>query len=178
MHNLGKFSPVCHFFGYQGRCTIPSRLDQNLATTYGTIARILIEKNLTGFCTSVRGLQRPPSEWFPIAIPFVHMLSLVHESQYGINKPIVRSSLVNLKSESINHFRKKRGLWELNDHYESPGPIQYFGEMNNYVPISLSLEEKYDLEIIEKIEKHLVELKSRSKFGAESKELKIIHSGL
>lgn len=38
----GSYSPVCHFFGYQGRCSIPTRFDQNLAATYGTIARILV----------------------------------------------------------------------------------------------------------------------------------------
>lgn len=57
----GSFSPVCHFFGYQGRCAVPSRLDQSLASSYGAIARILIEKNITGYCPSVRGLERNPS---------------------------------------------------------------------------------------------------------------------
>ena len=38
----GSFNPVCHFFGYQGRWALPSRLDQRLASSYGTIARILI----------------------------------------------------------------------------------------------------------------------------------------
>ena len=28
----GSFNPVCHFFGYQGRCAVPSRLDQNLGS--------------------------------------------------------------------------------------------------------------------------------------------------
>ena len=61
MFHIGSFNAVCHFFGYQGRCAIPSRLDQSLATTYGTIARISIQKNLTGYCPSVRGLQKRPS---------------------------------------------------------------------------------------------------------------------
>ena len=38
----GSFSPVCHFFGYQGRCALPSRLDQNLSYAYGYIAKLLI----------------------------------------------------------------------------------------------------------------------------------------
>lgn len=68
------------------------------------------------------------------------MLSLKEMSQFGVNKPIVRSANVSLKSASFNHFLSKRDLWELNDHYESPGPIQFYGEMNNYLPITLSLE--------------------------------------
>ena len=69
-----SFNSVCHFFGYQGRCAIPSKLDRNLAFTYGKIAKILIENNLTGFCPSVRGLTRETNDWFPLAIPFTHML--------------------------------------------------------------------------------------------------------
>jgi 6-phosphofructokinase len=107
----GSFSCVCHFFGYQGRCALPSRLDQNLAVTYGRIARVLVLHNMTGFCPSVRGLTRPASEWFPIAIPFTHMLKLKEKSQFGINKPIIRSADVSLQSASFRYFVKKRELW-------------------------------------------------------------------
>ena len=69
-------------------------------------------------------------------------------------------------------------MWELSDHYESPGPIQFYGENSNYIPLSLSLEDKYDFNLIEKIENNLNELKSLSKFGAESKQLRIIDSQL
>jgi 6-phosphofructokinase len=57
---LESFNSVCHFFGYQGRCAIPSGLDRNLAYTYGKIAQKLIQNNLTGFCPSVRGLIKNP----------------------------------------------------------------------------------------------------------------------
>ena len=52
----GSFSSVTHFFGYQGRCAMPSKFDQNLAFTYGKIGRILVEQKLTGYCSSARGL--------------------------------------------------------------------------------------------------------------------------
>jgi 6-phosphofructokinase len=39
---LVSFAPVCHFFGYQGRCAIPNRIDQNISYTYGRIAKNLI----------------------------------------------------------------------------------------------------------------------------------------
>jgi len=38
----GSFSPVCHFFGYQGRCALPNNLDKNLSFTYAKIAKVLI----------------------------------------------------------------------------------------------------------------------------------------
>lgn len=31
----GKFASVCHFFGYQGRSSMPSQFDAKLAFTYG-----------------------------------------------------------------------------------------------------------------------------------------------
>jgi 6-phosphofructokinase len=80
LYILVSFAPVCHFFGYQGRCAIPSRLDQNLSYTYGRISKNLIENNLTGFCPSVRGLTRPAKDWFPLAIPFTHLLEIKEKS--------------------------------------------------------------------------------------------------
>lgn len=80
------------------------------------------------------------------------MLSIKEKSQFGVNQTIIDSADVNLKSSSFRLFSEKRDLWELNDHYESPGPIQFYGENSNYVPLSLSVEEKYDFNLIEKIE--------------------------
>ena len=106
------------------------------------------------------------------------MLSLKEKSQFGINKPIVRSANVNLKSASFNHYLSKKEIWEENDQYESPGPIQFYGEMKSYIPITLELEEKYDFDIIHSIEKNLDELKTRCKFGVESRKLQIISANL
>lgn len=71
--NSGSFSSVCHFFGYQGRCAMPTRFDRNLAFTYGRIARVLVENSLTGYCTSARGLVEQAKSWFPLAIPISHI---------------------------------------------------------------------------------------------------------
>ena len=68
--------------------------------------------------------------------------------KYGINKPIVDSANVELKSRVFREFEVRRGDWELNDHYSNPGPIQYFGEMKKYVPFTVSLEENYDFKLI------------------------------
>lgn len=106
------------------------------------------------------------------------MLTLKEKSQFGVNKPIVRSANVDLHSASFTHYLSKREQWELNDLYESPGPIQFYGEMKDYIPITYELEERYDFEYIGKIEQNLEELKKRSQFGAESKKLKLIYSNL
>jgi hypothetical protein len=73
---------------------------------------------LTGFCPSVRGLTRQTKDWFPLAIPFTHLLEIKEKSknlfnpgQYGINKPIVRSANVDLKSSSFKYFVENREKW-------------------------------------------------------------------
>lgn len=36
----GSFSPITHYFGYQGRCSMPSIFDCNLAHNFGFIAGV------------------------------------------------------------------------------------------------------------------------------------------
>lgn len=99
----GSFSPVCHFFGYQGRCSVPSRFDQNLATTYGRITQILIQNKITGYCPSVRGLEKQPQKWFPLAIPLTNMLRIKAKSNYSliqVNLAIIEQLSTQLTSIS------------------------------------------------------------------------------
>jgi len=44
----GSFAPVTHYFGYQGRCSFPSKFDCSLGSTYGFTAGVFIESDLTG----------------------------------------------------------------------------------------------------------------------------------
>lgn len=107
-----------------------------------------------------------------------HLLEIKEKSKYGVNIPIVKSANVNLKSSSFKYFVENRTKWELTDHYESPGPIQHFGEMSSYVPLTISLEERYDIDLVEDIAKRIDELKNKCKFGTETKYLKVIDSSL
>jgi 6-phosphofructokinase len=52
----GSFSAVCHYFGYQGRCALPSIYDCELGNCYGYLAGILVEGRCTGYCTTARGI--------------------------------------------------------------------------------------------------------------------------
>jgi hypothetical protein len=103
---------------------------------------------------------------------------LCNLGKYGINKPIVESNNVDLKSPSFRAFENARDQWELFDHYSNPGPIQYFGEMKNYIPFTVTLEENYDFKTIEDIGRKLNILKSISKFGAETIKLQLVHKSL
>jgi hypothetical protein len=85
---------------------------------------------------------------------------------------------VSLKSASFRAFENARDKWELIDHYSNPGPIQYFGEMKNYIPFTVLLEENYDFKTIEDIVRKLGTLKSLSKFGADPLKLQLVHRSL
>lgn len=50
--------------------------------------------------------------------------------------------------------------------------------MSGYIPLTISLEERFDLDIVETINKRLRELKSRCQFGTETRYLKVIDIGL
>jgi len=63
---------------------MPSPFDRNVAFTYGRIAKIMIEKGLTGYCSSARGLVEPPASWFPLAIPISHICHLKEKSTHKI----------------------------------------------------------------------------------------------
>ena len=88
------------------------------------------------------------------------------------------SANVDLKSPVFRQFVSKREEWELIDHYSNPGPIQYFGEMKNYVPFTVSLEENYDFKLIEDINVKIRTLKSASKFGTDTLKLQLIHKNI
>ena len=49
----GNFSPITHYFGYEGRSGHPSEFDCSLASTMGYIAGVLIQHRLTGLAVSV-----------------------------------------------------------------------------------------------------------------------------
>lgn len=69
----GNFSPLCHFFGYQGRCAFPSTFDNNLGHCYGFLAGVCVEVGITGYCVTNRGLTGKVDDWYSGAIPLVNM---------------------------------------------------------------------------------------------------------
>jgi len=69
----GSFSPVTHFFGYQGRCAFPSKFDCELAATYGFLAGALIQHGITGYCVTCRGLTDDVDAWYCAGIPLTAM---------------------------------------------------------------------------------------------------------
>lgn len=102
----GAFAPICHFFGYQGRSATPSLFDCRLGTTHGFAAGILIQSNLTGYCTTARGLSSHYQSWNLGGIPLISFIKIRERSSFGINKPVVPSYDVDLNCESFKELQK------------------------------------------------------------------------
>ena len=52
----GKFSTINHFFGYEGRCGVPSNFDANYTYALGYNAAALVLNNMSGYLSSVKNL--------------------------------------------------------------------------------------------------------------------------
>lgn len=58
---------------------------------------------------------------------------------YGENEPVVPSYEVDTKKNAFLRLQEQIPTWWLTDHYENPGPCQFFGPMCNKSNITLEL---------------------------------------
>lgn len=121
----GKFSPVNHFFGYEGRCAPPSNFDADYTYALGYNAIALIRYNLTGYISAIRKTIKPTTEWEPGGIPLTAMMCI--EKRHGKNKPVIKKALVELDGQPFAILKNNREKWEMEEDYLFPGPIQYWG---------------------------------------------------
>ncbi|MFV0391838.1 MAG: diphosphate--fructose-6-phosphate 1-phosphotransferase [Paludibacteraceae bacterium] len=122
----GKFSSINHFFGYEGRCAIPSNFDADYTYSLGITAAILISEGKTGYMSSVRNLTSPADEWQAGGVPITMMMNM--ERRHGKMKPVIQKALVELDGKPFKFFAEHRDKWadDVSD-FIYPGPIQYFG---------------------------------------------------
>ncbi|GHT54058.1 pyrophosphate--fructose 6-phosphate 1-phosphotransferase [Endomicrobiia bacterium] len=124
----GKFSATTHFFGYEGRCGIPSNFDANYTYALGYNAALLILNGFTGYMSYVRNLAKSPNQWECGGIPLTMMIGI--EKRCGKEKPVIRKTLIDLNGKPFKEFVKQRDKWTINENYVFPGPIQYFGPVH------------------------------------------------
>jgi pyrophosphate--fructose-6-phosphate 1-phosphotransferase len=121
----GKFSALCHFFGYEGRCAAPSNFDADYCYSLGFTAAALLGAGKTGYIASVRHLHQAAGEWAAGGVPLTTMMHL--ERRHGTDKPVIRKALVDLNGCPFAKLAAHREEWAVSDCYLYPGPIQYFG---------------------------------------------------
>lgn len=122
----GKFGNQHHFFGYEGRCAIPSNFDADYCYSLGQAAVQLIIGGKTGYMALVRHLTKPANEWIAGGVPITMMMNI--ERRNGKQKPVIQKALVDLNGKPFKYFEAHRADWaDAEVDYIYPGPIQYYG---------------------------------------------------
>ena len=137
----GKFSAITHFFGYEGRCGVPSTFDANYTYALGYNAAVLALNKCSGYLSSVRKLTKKAKDWECGGIPLTMMMNI--ERRKGKEKPVIRKALVELKGEPFKFLSKNRANWAITESYIFPGPIQYYGpeDVTDMTTITLAFEQ-------------------------------------
>lgn len=134
----GKFSPLSHFFGYEGRCAFPSNFDADYCYSLGYNAFMLISYGYTGYLSTISNLARPAAEWRAGGVPLTGMMNL--ERRSGRLKPVIKKSLVDLNGAPFRYFAERRGRWAVETCYTFPGAIQYYGPPSVCDAVTKTLE--------------------------------------
>jgi len=136
----GKFSPLHHFLGYEGRCAFPSNFDADYCYSLGYNAFMLIQYGYTGYLSKVSNLSKPAEEWVAGGMPITKMMNI--ERRHGADKPVIRKALVELEGAPFKFFAEHREQWAAETCFVYPGAIQYYGpsEVCDLTTRTLALE--------------------------------------
>lgn len=139
IHYKGRFHPVNHFLGYEGRSAFPSNFDANYCFALGHSAALLLQGGYTGYMATVYDLVAPIEKWQAGGIPLASMIHL--EERKGKMVPVIKKSLVDLQGEPFKQFAELREGWRVEDLYRYPGPIQFQGahSLTDMRPLTLNL---------------------------------------
>jgi len=121
----GTFTPITHFFGYEGRCIAPSNFDAEYCYALGYTGASLIAAGLTGFTVYGQNMLASPEDWLMGGVPVTSMLNL--ELRKGKMKPVIKKALVELEGKPFKAFAAARDQWVEDDAYRFVAPIQYYG---------------------------------------------------
>lgn len=137
----GKFSPVHHYFGYEGRCAFPSNFDADYCYSLGYNAFVLIQYGYNGYLSKISNLAKPAEHWIAGGMPITKMMNI--ERRHGEDKPVIKKALVDLKGKPFKQFKENRETWAIETSYVYPGAIQYYGptEVCDRTTITLELEQ-------------------------------------
>ena len=136
----GKYSPLHHFFGYEGRCAFPSNFDADYCYSLGYNAFMLIQYGYNGYLSKVSNLSKPAEEWVAGGMPITKMMNM--ERRHGEDKPVIKKALVELEGKPFKYFEAHRDAWAKETAYTYPGAIQYYGptEVCDLTTRTLALE--------------------------------------
>ncbi|KAH9749699.1 Pyrophosphate--fructose 6-phosphate 1-phosphotransferase subunit beta 1 [Citrus sinensis] len=143
--NKGQFKGQSHFFGYEGRCGLPTNFDATYCYALGYGAGALLHSGKTGLISSVGNLAAPVEEWTVSGTALTALMDV--ERRHGKFKPVIKKAMVELDGTPFKKFVSMRDEWALNNRYISPGPIQFTGPTSGDVNHTLLLELGAQLQI-------------------------------
>jgi diphosphate--fructose-6-phosphate 1-phosphotransferase len=118
----GQFYAQAHFFGYEGRCAIPTNFDSSYCYSLGMTATALVREGATGYMSCIQNLKdQDPSNWIAAGCPLPTMMHL--ERRKGKDVPVIKKALVDLDGDMFKSYVAVREKWSYLDCYRSPGPI-------------------------------------------------------
>ncbi|BBN16810.1 diphosphate-dependent phosphofructokinase [Marchantia polymorpha subsp. ruderalis] len=134
----GNFTGISHFFGYEGRCGMPTNFDATYCYALGFAAGALLQSGHSGLIASVGNLTAPSTEWTVGGTALTELMDV--ERRKGKNKPVIKKAMVELEGAPFLKFASVRDNWALEDSYRSPGPIQFLGPTADETNCTLQLE--------------------------------------
>ncbi|CAH9059163.1 unnamed protein product [Cuscuta europaea] len=134
----GHFKGQSHFFGYEGRCGLPSNFDATYCYALGYGAGALLQSGKTGLISSVGNLAASVSDWTVGGTPLTALMDV--ERRHGKFKPVIKKAMVELDGAPFMKFASLREEWALKNRYINPGPIQFVGPVADKVNHTLLLE--------------------------------------
>jgi len=135
---VGNFAALGHYFGYEGRCAMPSNFDATYCYNLGFTVGTLISKEKTGMMAAVSNLQKNARQWKVGGVPLTSMMTV--ERRKGKDKPVIEKALVKLDGAPFQAYERMKAEWAVKDCYRSPGPIQFSGKWSNNSTITLAHE--------------------------------------
>ncbi|XP_078443171.1 pyrophosphate--fructose 6-phosphate 1-phosphotransferase subunit beta-like [Wolffia australiana] len=134
----GQFKGQSHFFGYEGRCGLPTNFDATYCYALGFAAGVLLQAGKTGLISSVANLAAPVEEWTVGGTALTSLMDV--ERRHGKFKPVIKKAMVELDGAPYKKYSAARDDWALNNRYVSPGPIQFLGSTSYAANHTLLLE--------------------------------------
>ena len=129
-----KFNTQNHFFGYEGRCGVPTKFDMSYCLNLGMTAGSLVLAGKTGYIASVTGID---IDGTPLALPLTGLFNI--ERRHGQDEMVIEKALVELDSEAFKYFVSRREAWSKSDLFASPGPRQLWGPVSDRIPKTVFL---------------------------------------
>jgi pyrophosphate--fructose-6-phosphate 1-phosphotransferase len=121
----GTFEALPHFFGYEGRSIPPTNFDADYTYSLGLAGAGLIRAGATGLTVFAQNVIESPDKWEMGGVPVTSLLNM--ELRKGKMKPVIRKALVDVDGPVFAAFARHRESWVVDDTFQFPGPIQYFG---------------------------------------------------